>query len=79
MRKILLKNKIIINGYNLRIFLIKNNLKIYNGNYILFKILINFKINNKLMKFNKIDKKTIINKEKIVLMIFKQIKIIAIL
>ena len=79
MRKILLKNKIIINIYNLRIFLIKNNLKIYNGNYILFKILINFKINNKLMKFNKIDKKTIINKEKIVLMIFKQIKIIAIL
>ena len=56
-----------------------NNLKIYNVNYILFKILINFKINNKLMKFNKIDKKTIINKEKIVLMIFKQIKIIAIL
>ena len=68
-----------INGYNLRIFLIKNNLKIYNGKYILFKILINFKINNKLIKFNKIVQKPIINKEKIVIMIFKQIKIIAIL
>ncbi len=68
-----------INGYNLRIFLIKNNLKIYNGKYILFKILINFKINNKLIKFNKIDQKSIINKKKIAIMIFKQIKIIAIL